>query len=153
VDDFQRRPPALKISVFLRIHFWNELLSSITFFWSFAVSFRFGTDWISLFYERYFLKQCFKKVVERSKIFRNTVSKKHWKSSKSSGIRVDRTHPNSSFLALGIPSKIGFLRDYPTALKPQLLAQHSCPAYLLSCTAFPLYHATTREERLQMKIY
>jgi hypothetical protein len=167
VDDFQRRPPALKISVFLRIHFWNELLSSITFFWSFAVSFRFGTDWISLFYERYFLfhatrtfffkknrvKQCFKKVVERSKIFRNTVSKKNWKSSKSSGIRVDRTHPNSYFLALGIPSKIGFLRDYPTALKPQLLAQHSCPAYLLSCTAFPLYHATASEERLQMKIY
>jgi hypothetical protein len=32
-----------------------------------------------------------KKVVKRSKIFRNTVSKKHWKSSKSSGICVDRT--------------------------------------------------------------
>jgi hypothetical protein len=32
-------------SRFSRIHFWNELLARITFFWSFAVSFSFGTDW------------------------------------------------------------------------------------------------------------
>jgi hypothetical protein len=38
-------------------------------------------------------KQHFKKVVEHCKFTGNSISKKHWKSSKSSGIRVDRTHP------------------------------------------------------------
>jgi hypothetical protein len=36
-------------SRFSRIHFWNELLARITFFWSFAVSFSFGTDWRCIF--------------------------------------------------------------------------------------------------------
>jgi hypothetical protein len=40
-------------------------------------------------------KQRFKKVVEHQKFSGNSASKKHWKSSKSSGIRVDRTHPNN----------------------------------------------------------
>jgi hypothetical protein len=43
----------------------------------------------------------FQKSRQTLQIFRNTFSKKHWKSSKSSGIRVDGMHP------VGKPSWVG----------------------------------------------
>jgi hypothetical protein len=46
-------------------------------------------------------KQRFKKV-ECSKVDENSVLKKQWKSSKSSGIRVDRTHPKFLTTIYGI---------------------------------------------------
>jgi hypothetical protein len=49
-------------------------------------------------------KQRFKKVFEHWKSTGNSVSKKHWKSSKSSGICVDRTHPQ--FMRVAVSTTI-----------------------------------------------